>query len=267
MANPLATRLGRFIELTREEYAFLNKITEPPKTLQLGAHIPSQTACSAATYILTDGCACEYRMLRGGGRQIVRLLLPGDIFQLRFPQANAARSNLYALTTCQISSIQEQGIVGAMQFPRLAKAWIDGLELDSEALTEHIVRIGRKSALARVAHVLCEFHHRMKLLGTAKEKIFAFPVNQQELGDLVGVSTVHTNRSLRGLVDMGLINYNQRYVTIFDEAHLKRTAEFNEDYLSPRGISNVGIFVEVQADRHVDADATGALPNGHVALN
>lgn len=267
MPNPLADRLGRFVELTPEEQSFLGRITEPTRTLHPDAHIPSKIACSPATYIVAEGYACEYRILRGGGRQIVRLLLPSDIFHLKFSQAETPRSNLVALTSCQVASIHEQGVARIIQVPRLAKAWTEASDLDSEALIEHIVRIGRKSALACVAHVICEFQHRMKMLGVAKENIFAFPLNQQELGDLVGVSTVHTNRSLRSLVDMGLINYNQRYVTVFDEANLRRVAEFSEDYLTPKVSSNTGIFLETQPERLVDVETSCSFPGEHISLN
>ncbi len=239
MANFLESRLKPFVALTEDEKLLLSEISEPAKTFRPTTQVISGLACPSNTYVVTGGCAYEYRMLREGGRQIVRLLLSGDVFSAPMPRAPL--SDFAALTECQVGVIQQRSLDRLLSSSRLRGAWLSALQLDAEALIQHIVCIGRKSALARAAHFLLEFYHRMEARGLAANCKFAFPLNQQEFGDVLGLSTVHTNRSLRQLEDMHLISYRYKSVKILNKTHLERVGEFSDVYLPPR-VSSVPRF-------------------------
>jgi hypothetical protein len=94
-----------------------------------------------------------------------------------------------------------------------------------------MVGIGRRSSYARIAHLLCEMFVRMKAVGLAEDHRCDFPVTQTELGDALGLSLVHVNRTLQELRGDGLIAWQGRTLRIQDWERLKTTAEFEPRYL------------------------------------
>ena len=102
---------------------------------------------------------------------------------------------------------------------------------------ERLVSIGRRSAYERMAHVLLEIYRRQRVIGLAEDRCFSFPVPQAVMGDLLGLSTVHVNRTLRRLSEDGMISIQtgrQATVEIHDLEAMEEIAAFDEGYLHPR---------------------------------
>ncbi len=99
-------------------------------------------------------------------------------------------------------------------------------------LVEHIISIGRRSALVRVAHLLLELGHRARLNGTGNEDRFFCPLTQSELGDALGLTPIHINRMLRELRRDDLLTFRNNTVEFLNRAALVHISSFDEDYLS-----------------------------------
>jgi CRP/FNR family transcriptional regulator, anaerobic regulatory protein len=69
---------------------------------------------------------------------------------------------------------------------------------------------------------------RMRLLGMAAADEFLLPLTQEEIGDATGLTAVHVNRMMRGLVEDGIIERNGSQVRIRDEARLCADANFTD---------------------------------------
>lgn len=82
-----------------------------------------------------------------------------------------------------------------------------------------------------MAHIFCELLLRLQIVGCAAEDKFEFPLTQEELGDTLGVSTVHVNRVLQELRANGLITPKNNTLTVHDVAGLHEFSEFNPNYL------------------------------------
>jgi CRP-like cAMP-binding protein len=94
-----------------------------------------------------------------------------------------------------------------------------------------MVGIGRRSAYTRIAHVLCELLVRLRSVGLANGNDIEMPVTQAELGDALGLSTVHVNRVLQELRADGLITLRGRFLSVQDWPGLKEAGEFDPTYL------------------------------------
>lgn len=101
-------------------------------------------------------------------------------------------------------------------------------------MREWIVNVGRRPANARLAHVICEVAVRLKAVGVATEGGFELPLTQAELGDALGLSTVHVNRMLQELRGGGLIRSEGKTLIIEDWDGLKKIGEFDPTYLHVR---------------------------------
>src|SRR5262249_47509223 len=96
---------------------------------------------------------------------------------------------------------------------------------------EWTLNIGRRDALERVAHVICELFARLSIVGLADANSFAFPMTQMDLADATGLSTVHVNRTLQELRASGLITLRERQMIIHDLEALSGMAMFTPYYL------------------------------------
>ena len=119
--------------------------------------------------------------------------------------------------------------------PRVADVlWRDTL-IDGAVFREWMMGIGRRSAEARIAHLLCEVLVRMRAVGLATAQACELPITQAELGDALGLSTVHVNRSLQELRAKRLITLRGSILTVEDWEGLKEAGEFDPTYLHLNG--------------------------------
>jgi CRP-like cAMP-binding protein len=108
--------------------------------------------------------------------------------------------------------------------------WFSTL-LDSAIQREKILSVGRRTALARIAHLICELYLRLDIVGLASGRSFALPLTQIDLADASGLTSVHVNRMLKQLRDEELATFRGGEVTIHDWDRLQQTAEFDPTYL------------------------------------
>jgi CRP-like cAMP-binding protein len=101
-------------------------------------------------------------------------------------------------------------------------------------VVEHLVNIGRRSAIERTAHFFMELAERLSLVGLATETEFKCPLSQFVLADALGLTAVHVNRVLRQLRERGLLTLSRGRAQIHDLAELRKLAGFQGDYLNAR---------------------------------
>jgi CRP-like cAMP-binding protein len=101
-------------------------------------------------------------------------------------------------------------------------------------VVEHLVNIGRRSAIERTAHFFMEMAERLHLIGQATETEFKCPLTQFVLADALGLTAIHINRVLRELRDRRLLTVRKGSVSIHDLAGLRKLAGFQGGYLDAR---------------------------------
>lgn len=185
--------------------------------------------------LIVDGWACRYRILENGKRQITSLLLPGDLCEPYGVLPRFMDSSLGALTHVALSRVTLSAIRNAARSSDAIERalWWD-LLVATAIDRERIVSLGRRSAVERLSHLLCELHLRLEMVGLIHNATYELPLTQADLGDVLGLSTVHINRSLQELKTTGLISQHARKVTIHDPVGLQQLAFFDAGYLHPR---------------------------------
>jgi CRP-like cAMP-binding protein len=115
--------------------------------------------------------------------------------------------------------------------PRVAQAFWRVSLMEAAICREWMVGMGRRSAYARIAHLFCEVIVRLRSTGLVQENRCAFPITQQHLSDALGLSAVHTNRTLQALRREGLISFQGGELVIMDWPGLRAAGEFDPGYL------------------------------------
>jgi CRP-like cAMP-binding protein len=147
--------------------------------------------------------------------------------------------SLMTLTPSRLAFISHESLTELMhRCPRIAGVmWRDTL-IDAAVFREWMIGIGRRSAEARIAHILCEILVRMRAVGLSNGDACELPITQAELGDALGLSTVHVNRSLQELRADGLMELQRGTLTILNWDGFKKAGEFDTAYLHLREQEN-----------------------------
>ena len=171
-------------------------------------------------------------VLADGQRQIMEVHVPGDFLDLHSFLLKRLEHNVGSLTPVRIALFPHDALRQITEdHPHLARLlWFSTL-LDAAIHRERILSVGRRSAVARIAHLICELKLRLEVVGLSDGSRFALPLTQTDLADASGLTAVHVNRMLKRLRDDDLLTFRGGEVTIHDWDRLQRVAEFSADYL------------------------------------
>lgn len=186
--------------------------------------------------ILLAGQAFRHKMLPDGRRQILGFLVPGDIIDLQGLFLGLDHM-VTAFTPCELGLVSHTKLTELMRHePSVARAlWRISL-VEAAIAREWLVGLGRRTAYARVAHLFCEMRVRLATAGLLRHDGYSFPVTQQHLSDALGLSAVHTNRTLQILRGEGLLAFQAGVLQILDWPGLQAAGEFDPGYLHiPKG--------------------------------
>jgi CRP-like cAMP-binding protein len=234
--SPLARKLGTFVALSDEDLAMLDRLHQRRRTFAAGVDLVHQGQEDQSVYILAKGWACSYKLLPNGSRQIVDFQVPGDFLGLRSVLFRTADHNIEPVTKVEASEVIVGDLLEAFaRTPRLATAVLWAASRDEAMVVEHLVGIGRRNALERMAHYLLEFGARLTLVGLGTKSGYDCPLSQYMLADALGLSAVHVNRVLRQLREAGLLTLQKGHVTIHDFDGLVSLADFDTSYLDHDG--------------------------------
>src|SRR5215831_976422 len=183
-------------------------------------------------YLNHDGWLFRYKILHNGDRQIVDFILPGQIFGLQACFFKASLYSIAAVTAASVSALPLDVIDDVFeQNARLAKALFWSAVCEAAIVGEHLIDTARRSAYERVSHLLLELFVRLKSTGQTDGMSFSLPLTQELIGDALGLTTVHVNRTLRSLREDRLIDMSNRCVTILDFDALSLLSDFDNSYL------------------------------------
>lgn len=226
------------LALTADEATALFDLQSMSRNIRRGQEIISEGRRCTTLFVLTEGIAIRYRILRDGQRQILNLLLPGDFAGLRSCFFESALYSVKTLTKSVIAPVPLSRLIGLFDsHPQLAAKLFWSFSCETAICAEHLVAVGRRSALERVAHFLLELLTRLQSVGLADERSFRLPLTQEVISDLLGLSIPYVNRVLHQLRDSGLVRINEQLVVIENIEELSILADFEHTYLKPHSIT------------------------------
>lgn len=230
----LLPRFGKIRPLSDAETAAINAVAlGPVRYLQKGRDLVSQGELPLKYYLIVGGWAYAYKILEDGRRQILSILLPGDICDignLAFRRMDHSVGSFSPLSVVDISYAAIRRLMA--DHPRIAEMLWARSFVSASIQREWTLNVGQRNAVERIAHLFCELLTRLRETGAAQDGSFHFPVRQSDIADATGLTSVHVNRVLKQLREMGLISLSTRVLTINDFVGLSEIALFTPDYLS-----------------------------------
>jgi CRP-like cAMP-binding protein len=224
----LLHRLRGLSMLSPREIELVLSLGEQPKPHAPGTSICPHDDGSPHSRLIVGGWACRPRILPDGRRQMLGLLLPGDLMGDRGDRRPLALNPVVALTP--VRTIGTGRLVQAVktrpeEYCGITRALAAIDRSEEMALLDHIVRLGCQSARQRMAHLLLELYQRMSTIGFVHNGSFPMPLTQDTLAELLGLSLVHVNRIVSQLRREKIVSIRSGVVTIADFARLALLAD------------------------------------------
>ena len=175
-------------------------------------------------FFLAAGWACSLAVLADGRRQIVGLILPGDV--LGGGEAGPLRPkrtfrSVTAVQLCDATRLLERDIDGRLRHPEVHEAVVALQQQMQSYIYNQVVRLGALSAYERVGELFLELFGRLSRIGLTNGDQFLMPLTQERLGEMLGLSETHVNRTVRQLRQDGLLTVGPGWFALPDRARLE----------------------------------------------
>lgn len=232
VAEVLIRKLAVFAPLSDAERDALKGLAGHTRRYAAREDVIRQGDRTEHVNLLLEGFACRYKTLEDGRRQILSFFVPGDICDLNVFILERMDHSIGAMSPCLFGAIPRRLIDEVTQaHPRLTRALWWSTLVEEAIAREWLMNVGQRSAYERAAHLFCELYWRLRVVGLVRDGTFDFPVTQTELGDALGLSAVHVNRTMQELRRDGLISTQGRELTVLNLEDLEHAGMFDPSYL------------------------------------
>ena len=210
------------------QVAYMERFKQGELSIDRGTQVLVQGQRSAHVFTVLEGVLIRFKLLEDGRRQIINFMFPGDLVGLQAAMGEPLAHGVEALTGARLC------VFARDRFPELVKnhpelgydvIWLAAKE--EAALEEHLVALGQRTARERIAYLAVFLVQRAIETGLAQNNAVALSVTQTQIADMLGLSLVHTNRTMQALRQSNLIMWNLNEIQIADMDAAREFARFD----------------------------------------
>lgn len=216
--SPAITRLLALVPLDDAALDALRLATQPPRRLRARYELLAAGQQIREAQLLLRGWAARVCDLRDGRRQILHLLLPGDLIGSCEHERPLAASSIIALTEVEVCAAPDAALS-----PTLREAYAQSRAHEQAHLLAQITRLGQMNAQERIADLALELLDRLSLAGLATNNSYAMPLTQETVADALGLTSVHVNRMLQVLRKDGELIWSGRELSLPNPERLQQS--------------------------------------------
>ena len=228
-------RTGAFKPINDLELAFINEMKRDHLVCPPGGEVIAAGQDQAELYTLYAGWAIRCKTLPDGRRQILNILLPGDLIGLQGAMFEAAAYSVEAITEVQLCLLPRRKMWSLFEnMPELAfdVTWLGSRE--ESIVDENLTSTGQRTAAERIAALIIQLYKRLNVLGMVVNGAMPFPLTQQHIADTLGLSLVHTNKSLAKLRRVGMFTQTNGMLLLTNPRALESMAQYFEEEFAKR---------------------------------
>ncbi|MGP6087403.1 Crp/Fnr family transcriptional regulator [Antarctobacter jejuensis] len=227
--------LDMFEPLSTDEVTFMKRFKTGELTAEPGTEILCEGNSSAQLYTALSGMGLRYKTLADGERQVIGFVMPGDFIGLQTGVMNEMGHSVEATTEMHLCVFNRSELWGL--FKTHAQRAFDLTHLaaiEEHLLCEALVAVGQMDGVRKVAWLLHRFYRRLTALGMNRNDRVQLPYRQQDIADALGLSLVHTNKSLARLRNDGVATWTQGALVVHDVPRLTELAAAGPTPITPR---------------------------------
>jgi CRP-like cAMP-binding protein len=232
---PLQTAPG-LRPLTESQIQFMTTFKQGELYVAKGAQMLSQGVVNPHLYTVLQGVLFRFKTMEDGRRQIVNFLFPGDMIGLQGAMEDPLLYGIEAVTDARACIFQRERFLELFAtHPRLGfdVAWLAARQEIS--LDEHLTSLGRRTARERIIYLALFLFLRGRATGISGRTFLNIPLTQAQIADTIGLSIVHTNKTLQSLRRSNIIEWTPERIGIHDMQAAIDTAKYDvQTEVAPR---------------------------------
>ena len=255
-ASALIRKLAARTSLSVDELSTLEAFHDQPRSVPRNRNIITEGHKYSVMFTLVDGIAIRHSAIHSGRRNILNVVLPGDI--IGFPACffDSALYSVTAVTDVTVAAISFDRFHELFSnHPRIGVAIFWLFSCEAAMYAERLIGITQRSALERVAHFLLELMTRLRVIGLGDERAFGMPLTQEQMGEILGLTGVHVSRTLRQLRDEGVAVIKRRQVEIKNFEALSALGNFERAHFKHLRMSDA--LLAAHQDKNVEPSGSG----------
>ncbi len=208
-------QLELFEDMTNDEVQFMSKFKTGEFVAQPGTELLAEGASSSHLYTALEGMGLRYKTLEDGNRQVVGFVLPGDFIGLQSGVMHEMKHSVEATTQMTMCVFNRSELWDLFkQQPRRAFDLTHVAATEEFLLGEMLAAVGQMDGIAKISWVLNRFYKRLTALGFNENDQVPLPYRQQDIADAMGLSLVHTNKTLAKLRGQGVVTWSDDTLTV-----------------------------------------------------
>lgn len=218
-------RSDLFVPHTEDDTRFMQRFKVGELTIDPGTPLLMEGSNSPQLFTALRGMGLRFKTLKNGRRQVLNFVFPGDFIGLQAAVMGEMQHSVQAssaMTLCVFNRSEFWSFFKSHPERAFDLTWLAAVS--EHFMGETLTSVGQHDAIERVAWALAKIMRRGMALGLALDRAMPLPYRQQDLADALGLSLVHTNKTLGKLRDRQLANWSDGTLIINDLDKLTKLA-------------------------------------------
>jgi len=220
-------RSAVFKPVDRATLSVIEKMKTNHQRVPAGREVIREGDADPRVYTLYSGWAFRYKTLSDGRRQILNFLMPGDLIGFQAQMFDVAPHAVQTLTEAELCVMSRRSIWNLFETsPELAfdATWLTAHE--EGVVDDNLLTVGRRNATERIAALLMYLYRRARAIDLLEQDALALPITQAHIADALGLSLVHTNKSLRRLHHLNICHFSHGRLVMLDPHAMRTMADY-----------------------------------------
>ncbi|HEX2558772.1 Crp/Fnr family transcriptional regulator [Phenylobacterium sp.] len=232
IGDTLAFHLSRFGELPEADAQAVRRLDGEVRRVDRHQDVLSDGEQPTHAVVVLEGFLFRYTMGRQGVRQVHSFYLPTEAPSLETIYMDYMDNSLATAVDSRVGFVPLERLYQLIDnFPGARKLLWRQTLVQGGIFREWLIRNSNRTAHGAVAHLFCEMFARADAAGLAEGNTCPMPVTQELIGQALGLSVVHVNRTLQLLREAGLVDLRGGILSILDRERLWDAADFDPRYL------------------------------------
>ncbi|WP_083007084.1 Crp/Fnr family transcriptional regulator [Halomonas sp. GT] len=228
----VAQVLGLYGKMGDKSLNVLSKMPQKPVELKKSQQFFSVSDGRSDIFVIKDGWASLSHPTSARGQDICNIFMPGDIIGMRESFFERYDVIIFPITNCELVKLSGDYLhTLCKENEEIRKAITSYVMVNDNITIERLRSCTHHRSVERVAHFLLEVYARFKFKGLLEGDVFDFPVTQEIVGELLGMTSVHVSRCMTALEQKKFIRKTRSSIKLLKPNEMAENTGFDSDFI------------------------------------
>lgn len=223
----IVQKLSSLVRLTEDEAHLLEALEQDALTVAAGSQVTSMEADFPPLMVVKSGWLISERTDPDGHRRIVRTHHPGDIIGFADLSYRSTPCQTYAKSNASVCPFTRDSLKTLLsKSPRISALLLAISLIERSMQDDRALVTGRNHASGKLALFILQTLEKLQLVNHHSADRFFCPMTQTDIGDLVGMTSVHVSRTFKKLEEADCVSRNKSFIHVLDERQLEHISGY-----------------------------------------